>query len=77
MEVPKTAQEIRAEKIDIMISSVRKGYEIEGKAIEEWKQLPIEQKMKKVGFFRKEEDLLKRDSFIREYVKKYFESVDK
>lgn len=73
LPVPKTDQEIRAEKTDIMISSVRKRYEIEGKAIIEWDKLPMEKKMKKVGFFRKEEDLLKRDNFIREYVRKYFE----
>ena len=66
---PKTDQEIRAEKTDIMISTVRKRYEIEEKAIAEWNKLPLEQRVKKVGFFRKEEDLLKRDDFIREYVK--------
>lgn len=75
LPVPKTDQEIRAEKTDLMISSVRKRYELEEKAIAEWNQLPIEQKVKKVGFFRKEEDLLKRDNFIRTYVKSYFENV--
>lgn len=73
LPVPKTDQEIRAEKTDLMISSVRKRYELEEKAIAEWNQLPIEQKVKKVGFFRKEEDLLKRDNFIRTYVKNHFE----
>ncbi|WP_394189549.1 hypothetical protein [Paenisporosarcina quisquiliarum] len=70
LPIPKTDQEIRAEKTDLMISSVRKRYELEEKAIAEWNQLPIEQKVRKVGFFRKEEDLLKRDNFIREFVKK-------
>jgi hypothetical protein len=74
---PKSDEEIRAEKTDIMISTVRKRYEIEEKAIAEWDKLPVEQKMKKVGFFRKEEDLLKRDNFMREYVKKYFEDVER
>jgi len=69
LPILKTDQEIRAEKTDLMISSVRKRYEIEEKAIAEWNKLPIEQRVKKVGFFRKEEDLLKRDNFIREYVK--------
>ena len=77
LPVPKTDQEIRAEKTDIMISSVRKRYEIEEKAIADWNKLPQEQKLKKVGFFRKEEDILKRDSFIREFVKQYFENEDK
>ena len=72
---PKTDQEMRAEKTDIMISSVRERYEIEEKAIAEWNTLPMEQREKKVGFFRKEEDMLKRDNFIREYVKKHFENV--
>lgn len=67
---PKSDEEIRAEKTDIMISTVRKRYEIEGEAIEEWNKLPLEQRVKKVGFFRTEEDLLKRDNFIREYVRK-------
>lgn len=75
LPVPKTAQEIRAEKTDIMISSVRKRYEIEEKAIAEWVKLPLEQRVKKVGLFRKEEDLLKRDNFIREFVKNYFEVI--
>jgi len=66
---PKSDEEIRAEKTDIMISTVRKRYEIEEKAIAEWNKLPLELRVKKVGFFRKEEDLLKRDNFIREYVK--------
>lgn len=73
LPVPKTAQEIRAEKTDIMISSVRKRYEIEEKAIADWNKLPLEQRVKKVGLFRKEEDLLKRDNFIREFVRNYFE----
>ena len=66
---PKSDEEIRAEKTDIMISTVRKRYEIEEKGIAEWNKLPLEQRVKKVGFFRTEEDLLKRDNFIREYVK--------
>jgi DNA-binding transcriptional regulator YhcF (GntR family) len=66
---PKSDEEIRAEKTDMMISTVRKRYEIEEKAIAEWNKLPLEQRVKKVGFFRKEEDLLKRDNFIRKYVK--------
>jgi hypothetical protein len=77
LPIPKTDLEIRAEKTDIMISSVRKRYEIEEKAIADWNKLPQEQKVKKVGFFRKEEDILKRDNFIREFVKKYFENEDK
>lgn len=68
---PKSDEEIRAEKTDIMISTVRKRYEIEEKAIAEWNKLPLEQRVKRVGFFRTEEDLLKRDNFIREYVKQF------
>lgn len=75
LPVPKTAQEIRAEKTDIMISSVRKRYEIEEKAIVEWGKLPLEQRVKRVGLFRKEEDFLKRDSFIREFIRNYFQDI--
>ena len=74
---PKTVLDIRAEKTDNMILSVRKRYEIEGLAIAEWNMLPLERRLKKVGFFRKEEDMLKRDNFIREYVKNYFENEDR
>ena len=77
LPIPKTDQELRAERTDIMISSVRKRYEIEEKAIIEWNRLPMENKIKKVGFFRKEEDLLKRDNFIREFVMAYFENENK
>ncbi|MFJ7828531.1 hypothetical protein [Psychrobacillus sp. NPDC096623] len=75
LPVPKTAQEVRAEKTDFMITSIRKRYEIEEKAIAEWSKLPLEQRVRRVGFFRKEEDLLKRDSFIREFVKSYVEDI--
>jgi hypothetical protein len=69
----KTAEEIRVEKSDAMIFAFRKRAELEEKAIEEWNKLPLDQRTKKVGFFRREEDWSKRDLFIRKYVRENIE----
>ncbi|MGV7000217.1 hypothetical protein ACWA2C_16150 [Priestia megaterium] len=51
--------------------------ELENEALEEWYKLPQEERMRKAGFFRKEEDTTKRDKFVREYRQKHFEEFIK
>lgn len=44
---------------------------LEDEAIEAWNKLPDSERMKKKGFFGKEEDAIKRQDFIRSYVNKH------
>lgn len=69
---PKTSEQLRAERTDVMISANRHRLKLEEEAIVEWNKLTVEDRTKKVGilFKRSEEDLLKRDLFIRSYVLK-------
>src|SRR5699024_6675040 len=46
---------------------------LEDKAMSLWNKKPAEERMKKVGWFRKEENRDKRDRFIKKYVDKHFE----
>lgn len=75
LPVAKTEGELRAEKTDTMITYARKRSELEKQAIGEWKSLPVEETTKKAGLFRKEEDLLKRDAFIRKYIDEHIEKA--
>jgi len=70
LPAPKTSEQLRAERTDQMISSTRYRLKLEEEAIAEWNKLAEEERTKKVGFLikRSEEDLLKRDRFIRSYV---------
>ncbi len=47
--------------------------ELEKEALSLWEEKPTEERMKKVGWFRKEEDSDKRDLFIKDYVDDNFE----
>lgn len=72
---PKTSEQIRAERTDQMITATRYRLKLEEEAIVEWNKLTEEERTKKVGFLikRSEEDLIKRDRFIRSYVIKMLE----
>jgi hypothetical protein len=67
LPAPPDKQEERAKRLDDMITRTRVERKCEEKAIEEWNRLPEGERMKKAGFFRKEEDYIKRDNFIRAY----------
>ena len=47
-------------------------------AIQEWNKKPVEERMIKTGFMKKEEDKIKRDDFIQDYIaKKMLERYEK
>lgn len=68
---PPSKEEERAQRMDDVITRTRVERLCEEKAIEEWDKLPEEQRMKKAGWFRKEEDYIKRDNYIRAYKKEH------
>lgn len=72
---PKTSEQLRAERTDQMISATRYRLKLEEEAIVEWNSLTINERTKKIGFLikRTEEDLIKRDNFIRSYILKVLE----
>jgi len=76
LPVPKTYEQVRAERTDQMISATRYRLKLEEEAIEEWNKLADIERTKKVGFLikRSEEDLEKRDRFIRSYILKTLEA---
>jgi hypothetical protein len=68
------AQE-RAQRLNDMITRSRVERKCEDKAIEEWNKQPEVERMKKIGLFRKEEDYIKRDNFIRSYKKEHLHKM--
>lgn len=46
---------------------------LEEEALSMWSTKPAEERLKKSGWFRKEEDIDKRDRFVRDYIDKLFE----
>lgn len=74
---PVNKEEERARRINDHLTKIKIEQKLEEEAIREWNQLPEGDRLKKVGFFRKEEDLLKRENFIREYKKKHLERAFK
>ncbi|SFJ77169.1 hypothetical protein SAMN02799624_05904 [Paenibacillus sp. UNC496MF] len=75
LPAPKSDEEIRLEKINEKMSRMRIEWKLEEKAIEEWSKLPENERMKRIGFFRKDEDLGKRSTFIRQYVQENMEAA--
>ncbi|WP_213104319.1 hypothetical protein [Cytobacillus citreus] len=61
--------------MDDTITRMRIEMQLEDLAIQAWEKLPENEKTKKAGFFRKEEDLVKRDKFIRSFKKKNLNKV--
>ncbi|MFK2827136.1 MerR family transcriptional regulator [Bacillus sp. B190/17] len=70
---PKTIQEERQERITEMITRTRVESNLRDEALNMWSTKPEEERMIRVGFFRKEEDRDKRDQFVRDYINKHFE----
>jgi len=64
----------RIERFDQIMAEYKVNKQLENEARDLWKKKPEEERLKKVGWFRKEEDKEKRDEFIRSYVDKHFEA---
>ncbi|MFD5853590.1 hypothetical protein ACFWGC_26000 [Cytobacillus pseudoceanisediminis] len=75
LPAPLSKEEERAKRMDDAITRMRIEMQLEDLAIQAWEKLPDSERMKKVGFFRKEEDLAKRDTFIRSFKKENLNKV--
>lgn len=64
----------RLERFNMLIAERRVMRELEKEALSLWLEKPLEDRQIKIGWFRKVEDLEKRDRFIKEYKDKHFES---
>jgi hypothetical protein len=65
--------EERQNRVTDMITQKRVEYILREEAWALWLKKPESERMKKVGWFRKEEDIDKREQFIREYIHQHFE----
>lgn len=45
---------------------------LEEEANQAWTKLPDDQRLKRIGFFRKDIDLEKKDKFVRDYINENF-----
>jgi DNA-binding transcriptional MerR regulator len=70
---PKTKEEERADRMDTIIIRRRVESSLRAEAIKVWNQKPEEERVKRLGFFWKEEDWGKRDEFINQYINERFE----
>lgn len=64
----------RLERFNMLIAEKKITRELEKEAFNLWVEKPLEERLMKVGWFRKIENIDKRDRFIREYIDKHFEN---
>lgn len=57
-----------------MITEFRIKNSLENEALGVWSKKPEEERMKRVGWFRMEEDRDKRDDFVKQYIREHFEA---
>lgn len=72
-ELEEEALARKIEKKEMMLNWAKKQLEFKAQAVKEWEQLDFKDRMREVGgFFKKkyEEDLVKRDKFIDEFIRK-------
>src|SRR5699024_1153476 len=63
----------RTEHVEKILVEHKVKKNLKEKAFDLWNQKPAHEKNKKIGWFRKEEDLDKRDLFIKKYIDDNFE----
>lgn len=79
-ELEEEALARKIEKREIMLNWAKKQLDYKAQAVKEWEQLDFSYRMREVGgFFKKkyEEDLIKRDNFIDEYIRKQVTQMSK
>jgi|tagenome__1003787_1003787.scaffolds.fasta_scaffold20530197_1 DNA-binding transcriptional MerR regulator len=64
----------RIERFNMLIAERKIVRELEKEALSLWSEKPIEERLIKVGWFRKGEDTDKRNLFIKGYIDEHFES---
>lgn len=70
-------EEKRLDRFNEMMAERKVNRILEEEAISLWSEKPEEERMKKIGWFRKEEDRNKRESFVRDYLNEHFEAYMK
>jgi len=70
--LPSQEEEKRSRLNTIMVER-KISRQLEEEALEQWNDKPAGEKLKKVGWFKKEEDKDKRDTFVKKYIDEYFE----
>jgi len=70
--LPSREQE-RLDRVNAIMAERKISRALEEEALSLWNNKPEEERMIKVGWFRKEEDRDKRDSFVKKYVDEHFE----
>lgn len=70
---PKSIEEEKEERFQELVVRRRVEAQLEEAALNIWSTKPEKERFKKVGWFRKEEDLIARDHFIRNYINNHFE----
>ncbi|MFC0273764.1 hypothetical protein ACFFIX_20465 [Metabacillus herbersteinensis] len=70
---PKSSLEIRQEKFNNAMLQMKINNKLEEEAINKWSEQPETVRIRKVGFFRKEENYEEREKFIRNYKNQNFE----
>lgn len=66
-------EQIRMERFNEMLAERRVIRQLEDEALSMWSEKPEEERMKRVGWFRKEEDKEKQDQFIKNFIDEWFE----
>lgn len=66
-------EELRLERINDRLTERRIERQLEREALDLWAAIPAKERMRKVGLFRKEEDIEARDRFVRDYVDERYE----
>jgi hypothetical protein len=69
---PKTLEEEKEERFQEMIARRRVESQLEEEALNMWSTKPEEERFKKLGWFRKEEDFAAREFFVKGYVNERF-----
>lgn len=69
---PKSVEEEKEERFQDMVARRRVESQLEEEANHMWSTKPEEERFKKAGWFRKEEDFAARDSFVKRYINDHF-----
>lgn len=67
-----TDDDAREKRFQEIVLRRRVEFQLEKEALLIWSAKPESERFKKIGWFRKEEDLTKRDLFVKDYVNRHF-----
>ncbi|CAK6481243.1 MULTISPECIES: MerR family transcriptional regulator [Peribacillus] len=69
---PPSIEERKNQSFQAMVIQKKIESSLEEEANQAWSNLPEDQRLKRVGFFRKDIDLEKKDKFVRDYINENF-----